>query len=506
MKTYINDYTNTIPHLLTSILIFFTAFTLTGCDDKQLSERPIPSTASTPVSLPTRESTISAIVSIPLPTLTSMINKLTPQSYSASGNGSDACATLYDYEIFGLKDSKKVCAGTQYNLTAHRAGPITVIPSGTGSLRIAIPIEFNGSGGFRGDVASAIKVDKKNFSGGINLIANLTPSLGSDWCPNIDTSVSYDWLSNPRVEIVGGIWVDVKDLVQGKVTEKLPELVNALKKSIDCDRFKMSIQDVYGIKTFPINIPNTGLLHINVHPTDIGFSGVHIENNIVQFTASISANAEISSSPAEIKKLPLPTLKKIPISPPLLTLSVPIKIPYTDITQIAKKNLTNTTYETITSAGKIKVTIKDVEVYPSNSRLVVGVNIDATLPGKFFNTKGWVYIFGTPAVDNKTLIHLTNTGFSQTLDNSFWIATAHLFNTQIKNKIEKMVSYDLTPQLLKMKEEVATTLSDPTKTLNLKITATEIEMSVGRLAVTSKDFFSEGLLSAKIAVEPKSLD
>jgi hypothetical protein len=472
--------------------LLLTVGLLSGCH-KDLSERP-PDTTEPP-SFQTTESTIGAMATVSLSSLSAMVNKAFPQSFAAGGNGEDACVKL-------LK--QKICAGTRYNFTAIRTGAVAIAAAGPGTLRFTVPIAFDGDGGFRGSVARVIKAHKKHFKGAVIVIADLTPTLGSDWCPNLGANFSINWTSDPRVEIVSKVWVNVKDQVNSQLNKELPHLAEQLKGTIDCGRFKRQLESVYGNRAFPIEVPNAGALYVNLEPTNIGFSGLDIDDDLVKVAATLSAKTAVSTAPIETKTLPLPPFKTISTTTPRLSLAVPLRVGYSDITQIASRYLVGKTFEQDTAVGKIRVTIKGIAVYPSNKHLVLGADIDAKIPGKFFNTRGWVYVLGTPAVENGTKISLTDPAFSQVLDNDFWAVAAQLFEAQIKSEMVKVARYDLAPDIQKAKATLTASLSDPARTQGWKIRADDLNIKIGRIAVADKEFAAEGLVSASVVVEPSN--
>lgn len=70
--------------------------------------------------------------------------------------------------------------------------------------------------------------------------------------------------------------MNVKGQVEEKLNEKILELISEAKKAIDCEKFRSELATIYESKTFPVNAPSLGQVHINLQPTDIGFSGLKI--------------------------------------------------------------------------------------------------------------------------------------------------------------------------------------------------------------------------------------
>src|SRR5690349_23122998 len=118
------------------------AVALAGCVPDELTEKPARGGKGTEFA--TLPSTIGAQASISLGDLAKLVSDKLPAQFNASGNGPDACIDL------GLLG--KHCAGTQYDFHAVR-GAATISAVSPSTLRVAVPISFNGQGGLRGDGA-----------------------------------------------------------------------------------------------------------------------------------------------------------------------------------------------------------------------------------------------------------------------------------------------------------------------------------------------------------------
>ena len=180
-----------LSHQLMFILSLLIIFSLIACSKDELAQKP-PNKAET-LTIYTKPSTFGALVSIPISEISRIVNSKIPNSFSRNGHGKDACA-----KILG----KKVCVGTRYSFTVNNDSEVMVTAVSDKTIRTSLPISFSGNGGFRGRGAEILDLNEKNFNGALILHADLTPSFTEDWCPQLDTSVSYSWNSDPKVEII----------------------------------------------------------------------------------------------------------------------------------------------------------------------------------------------------------------------------------------------------------------------------------------------------------------
>lgn len=456
------------------------AFSLGGCNG-DLTEKPVRSGA--PSTLDTKSSTIGAYVTLQNAQLAQLISQHIPP-LSDSGNGDDVC-------VLG----GRVCAGTNFSY-AGNIGGIAISAADESTIRLDVPVSFTGQGGFRGEISRLIRADRKNFSGALVLHTDLSLMLGADWCPKLNANVSYTWTSNPRVEIVSGVWVDVKDQVEKKLSEHLPALVDQAKNAINCDEVRGELAKVYGVHTFPVDIPAIGAMHLNLTPTAFGFSGIHASPDTITLALTMGANVELSSVAAVPATLALPAPTTIPPTTPRMTVALPVRTSYETLSAVTSQMLASQTFEKDTPAGKVLVKVKSVELYPSNGQLVAGLNINADLPSSMFDTSGTVYVLGTPTVTDGTKVSLASPAFSTSLDNELWTATASLFQGPILTKLNEIGIYDLSEQINNAKDALMTKLADPNLIPGMKLQASDVSMLLGRVAVADKTLDVEGLFGA----------
>jgi hypothetical protein len=445
-------------------------------------------------SFETVPSKLGVLVKVPMDHLSSLVDSNIPKTFSDGGNGNNACKDM----PLGIPD---VCVGTKYNFSANR-GAVTLTSVDESTIRMELPISFSGQGGFRGAGAELLDVGAKNFNGALLLKVDFKPKINENWCPELNTTMSYEWTSNPTVEIVGGVNVDVKGQVESKFQNKLSDIASKVNGVVDCQKFHNALATAYGSKTFPVNIPSIGDFHINIKPTGIGFSGVKVDSVLVKIATIITANIEAGIAPLVPESIPLPNLQSIDAVPPRMSISLPMRIPYDKLSSVIAESLKNKIFKHETPAGKISVKINGAEVYPSNDKIVLGLDISADMPNSFFDTKGMVYFSATPKIEDGLKITLIDGSYSQVLDNAFWSVAAIVFEEQIHAEISKVATYNLSKDIDIAKEALEKKLYDLPANSAIKILLSDIDMKVGRLAVAEKELAVEGLFSATATIEP----
>lgn len=468
---------------------------LAACGRSDISEKPVPIGSDGPPTFQTAPSTIGAMVTVPLAQVVQAVNKAVPRSYSQGWTaGPDECKW-----ILGVH----VCVGTQYKFDVSR-GDIAITPQGTEGVNVSVPISLSGQGGFRGTGAEILKLDAKNFEAAAVFDVGIVPKVEGDWCPRLNISPSYRWTRSPTVEIVSGVNVGISGQVEDPLNKKFPDLVKAVTDSIDCAQIKAKMAEIYGTRTFPVELTPSQKLYVNVEPTDIGLSNLQVDATAIRLSALLNAKVEVSGQPLHAALIPLPPLKKLGAgTTPRMNVAVPLRAPYSAMKSVAKEYLVGKTFEQDTRAGKVKLKVGDVTVYPAaGGKVAAGIDFDADMPGKVLNTKGIVYVTGVPTVQGQQVVSLKDVGFTRVLDNDLWILLSVLLESQIKTQIESKLRYDMGPEIATAKTKLAKKLADPAAIPNVKVSATDVQMGVGRIAAGAKDLAIEALFQATVTVEP----
>lgn len=470
---------------------------LSACARSDISERPAVDNGAASTQIETQPSTIGALVTLSLDQAIQAVNNALPTRYSKDwSNGPDACA---DLRFLG-----KHCVGTKYKYNVAR-GDITIAPVGTNAVKLSVEVSLDGQGGFRGDGARLIKADAKNFDAGAKVDIVLTPRIGQDWCPTIDVNPSYSWTRSPRVEIVSRVNVDVSGQVSDAINEKIPEIKRAVQGAINCEQFKSQLASLYGKRTIPIAVAPDQNLHLNIEPLAFAFSGFNIDTQAIRLASLLTAKIELSGAPITPSALPLPPLSVVGVSaPPRIAVAVPLRVPLALLQTEAQKIVGGKTFEGDTPAGTVKATLTKVEIYPtSGGRVVVGIDLDAKLPGKFLDTKGSVFLVGMPVKEGGTVVRLKDPTFTRILDNDVWNTLSILFDSKIRSELDKSLRYDFSGDVEKAKRVLTEKLADPSSIPNANATATNVDIGLGRVGLNRTDLVAEAIFGANVTLEPR---
>ena len=121
----------------------------------------------------------------------------------------------------------------------RRSGPVAVKSGPGGTLRVVIPLKFDGKVGFRGDGAKLLSLDKKRVDGKITITADVALDVTENWVVIANVNVPHRWKTKPRIEALDGVLITFQDKADKEIKKQRskigPEFDRALAK-LDCVR------------------------------------------------------------------------------------------------------------------------------------------------------------------------------------------------------------------------------------------------------------------------------
>lgn len=450
-----------------------------------VSEKPARSAVSKP--LPTTISDIGASASVSYQALSSALTQALPGSFNANGrqqvcaDSNEAVQQTVQKRIGGdvgkilggavriitqaitVNQLRHVCQDVDYTVSVDRTSPVTVSPT-VNSVHVSTNVTISGQAGFSGDVAKALKLDKKNFRGGVEVFADLAFDVDDHWCPKINGTANFRWTDKGQLEIVHNVWLGIEGQVGDKIKDRLNDAIGQLQTKLQCDMVTDAVRKNWRPYSIPINVPALGAstISLNFKPQTAGFSGVSYGKDDLRFALAVGALTELTTEPPPVpdQTEALPPLKRIPVSSDAIAITVPIRVGYDDLSDAARSFLKNRNFETDTPVGHVKVNISDAQIYPSNGRLAAGLQFSAKTNHQFLDTNGTVYLTATPQLDvQNQVLKFTDVSYTSITDNPAWSALAVVFKTLIKNAIEQKAIFDLKPQIATLRAQMQDQLS-----------------------------------------------
>lgn len=462
------------------LLLLACTFTLSGCllfqRSVELNERPVPGSSAAPV--PQEPSRIALGVEIPLSTVQEEANRGLPGELREEKKD-----RVCDSVRMGPSWSpwvERVCADVRYDVRV-RSGPVSISrgPSAN-TLRASVPVRFDGTVGFRGDLADVLSLDRKNFDGSIVVYSDVSVGIGSDWCPALRANTNFTWQEDPRLEVIDGVYVGIDDLIEGPLNNALNGVSSSIAGAVDCPALRSDLEQAWASASFPIGGSDEPVGYVNVKPRSLGLSAFTVDAGAIRLESLLVADVAVEEEPADGTALPLPELARIPAVPSELALNLPVRIGYDTLVREAEAALVGKEFSAESEAGESRVRIREVEVFPSGDRLALGLSFRADLPSRLLDAEGWIYVLGSPTVsDDGTTVSVEDVSFARIVDNDAWNLLSAVFENRIVSELEDALTFDVSPQLEEMRQRVEEGFRDDQGNVPVSVSLADVSISLG---------------------------
>jgi len=468
--------------------------------NQALSERPQEAVIETV--LPSTPSNVAAGVVIPYEPIANMANKKIPVEMpingwdTASFNVSEQVEQTFTErvggdlgrllgQVFGTVTrivtlNRPIKQDYHYNVTLRR-GTISVSQSG-GKLHLELPISFSGSAGFPGDIAKAVRLNKKNFRGTIQASADVSISMGADWRPVLNPVVSYRWIDRGELEVAGKFWINIQDTLEPQLDTAIKDGIREVQNMLDSGQIKKAVAQNWHPYSMPIEVKGLKVSYLNIVPKSVGLSAILAESDGLHFNFNLSTVTDLSTSPVSVSEhaSELPPLSPVATAN-WFTIVAPVRASYAELRQGALTLLANRAHDLPTGNGTIEIT--DLTIYPTkNKQVAVGVKIDVTTKHHFMNTKGWVYFTATPVWDaaSKTL-SLVDLHLTRQLDNPIWNAITAVVQGPVQQVLEASLVRDLSGDIASAQELLKTQMTTLAKGHGIEVRLAQDKLDLREL-------------------------
>ncbi|MBS7254669.1 DUF4403 family protein [Flavobacterium branchiicola] len=350
-----------------------------------------------------------------------------------------------------------VAVGYKYDVDFKLKGDIKLSYVDDNTLRISVPISFDGVVGLQGNIPAALQFDRKNFDGEIEFFVNTSFSVTPEWCPKIALTVTHSWISNPQIEILDNIYISLTGITDKKLKEIEGNVSKVIDEQVKCEMIKDIVADKW--KYYGVGLPalaNGKQYQLNINPSKAALSGLKVSKDSLALYAGIKGNISFNDNIVNTTGS-LPLLEVQSETPSEVKAFLPLLIKYDDIEHTANKYLKDNSVvlkPEIVLKKKAEVKLLEMSLYPNGDEIVAGVKLKAKLPGNILPVTGWVYLIGIPVMTENKKFELQDLDFSMTVDNKFYPAIATLFKPLIINEVKKQTTRDLTKNITDVKKKI----------------------------------------------------
>jgi hypothetical protein len=288
----------------------------------------------------------------------------------------------------------------------ERTGPVSLYGRGDRVIG-AVPIYGTVSGQGANRFTARIRGDTEARA---TVEAEARPQLRRDWSLDLNFSDGFHWSEPPYLHVLG------RDIALAQYAEprirtqmtRIRSRAEAAARRLDL-RGKAASAWRQGFE--PIKLADTPEVWLQWTPQSAAFAGVRANARVLSGALELSGSAEtlVGQVPQALTPTALPPLGSDVNAPGTFDVILPLSIGY-DI-------MRDKMMQVIDAAPKGDKTIREVQIYPSSGKLVVGLRIARSTDADPAAGE-WVYLWATPAVDDdKQTVGLSDLAADGTVEN-----------------------------------------------------------------------------------------
>ena len=217
--------------------------------------------------------------------------------------------------------------------------------------------------------------------GAMDVFIEARPRLTRDWTVDLNMAQSYRWSEPPMLRIFGRD-IQIAQRVEPQIraqSRRVEGLIAAKMRAIDVRR-KAEIAWRHAFT--PVQIADNVWLRMT--PQSVAFAGLRTTSDELAGGIEFSGPVEtdFGGSPPAVSPTPLPQLGSDVTDPGHFEFLVPLTLSYQVLREVIQP----------VASQAFNAAVKDVDVYPSNGMLVMGLQFDNPPAGIDATSDGWFYV------------------------------------------------------------------------------------------------------------------
>lgn len=337
-------------------------------------------------------SRISATIEFSGADLTKMLDREIPRRLATFNDRISTCARR---RFFG----NPIVIQCAYSGYVERRGPVSLRAEGD-RITVAIPVY----GAVVGQGARGLaRLLSGHAEGAMTVYAVSHPQLNRDWSLALRLDEGFRWTRAP-VLTVFGYRVSFARFVEPRIESILRHVGDEVAAKAGTLDLRQKAETAWKHAFEPVKIIDSPEVWLQMTPQAMTFSGIRADHDILE--GSVEISGPLATSPAKEpppqEPTPLPDVRTDVVEPGKFDVIVPITVSY----QTIKEELMAAITASVPSAG---AGIRDVDVYPSGGKIVVGLQLATPSSGSIPGSDGWIYLSSPLSVDDvKQTLHATD--------------------------------------------------------------------------------------------------
>ena len=461
---------------------------LVGCSNETLTERPPEAVSPAPPLVP-EPSVVSVTVDVPKDEVLRLVKAQLPKSIHFAGPW-----------------TKYISGHRQKGNFSVNVPEIDWSVTGTArELRISAPFIVKAKASVSGSIGAV--AGSKDIRANFTTAARVSLQINDQWCPRVaiaPEAVVWNDKHHPQIELLQNFWATkvARSEFEGEVTKAMQNVEKQVNDKIPCASLQANFKNLWKTHAMPLpGITSQPGFAAYITPQEMSLDLPTFTDKLLHTGLMLKAVTQVATSPPAQSPMPLPKPMLAPIKSGQAFLNFPMTIPYEVLESTAKEKLPKN-FQYKIGGTNADVKISEVEIYPSNGKVAVGMNVDVDVPGKWFDVSGRVWLVGEPVLDvkNQTLA-LKSVSLARKLDNSVWQALSIAFDQSLTDEVMKAAQVDLKPHVTTLREKLAKQLADAnSKMSGVKIGVDNVEVKLMRVT-PAQDLIVVAQANGNLSVE-----
>ncbi len=231
--------------------------------------------------------------------------------------------------------------------------------------------------------------------------------IGPDWRPTFSVQSSAQWLSPPSNRFFGAANVSYGAQARAIVDARIRELERALPaRAANALPVEALVRALWEAGSLPTPFLASSPLRFSIQPRHAYFLAPKVQDGGLLLDIGIAGDAMLVDAASPIAATgPLPPPSTQPPEHRKLRFPTPVRLDYDEL---AGQLLNAFAVAPIRLGNGGAMTVREVKLYPAAPDLVLGLRVEADLPGRWlwFDPRGWIYLAATPRYDDglRTLV------------------------------------------------------------------------------------------------------
>ncbi|MGA2056214.1 MAG: DUF4403 family protein [Bradyrhizobium sp.] len=216
------------------------------------------------------------------------------------------------------------------------------------------------------------------------------PKLTKDWSVDLNFSDSFHWTEPPVLHVLG------RDISLTKYAEpSIRRQLSLIRARAQETARRLDLHDkaakAWEQAFQPVQISQDPQVWLQITPANAAFAGVYASAKDLSGSLQLTGTTQtlVGQAPAAVTPTPLPPLGNDVSEPGTFDVLLPVRVNYDALRDKIMQ---------VVAASKAGPIIKDMQIYPSSGKLVIGVRV--ARPGDTDASAGeWLYLSGALNVD-----------------------------------------------------------------------------------------------------------